>query len=639
MSGLYAGAGCGAVELPKKFFINYDEAGNITYEDGFTGDVYEFDYQGRKITDFPMVRILLLEDIRRAAICTMEIAQTPADLVESVKRCISAICDVPSDNVWVHTTHSFGFFHRPGDPVKFEMFNIAVMNAVEAAAYEAAESFQPARMSVGTGECHVSANKNITEPGHPGEGPYYGPGSTLETDTLMTVITLEKACRTVQADSACSEQAAGREYPSNLLCTFISYDMKPSCLCTTGKSVGNRLMNSEVPGVACKVVEAETGAPCLFAMSAAGDQYPRKTAMYYGYDADGNWKVIDIGFEEGIKLVLEQGLEMGADALEIMSSISGSTGKACADTSIHTTATYFSYANKAGDGEVVVPVEFMTIGDIALCGVKQEVDCASGIQLREASPYAHTLMMSFLNGDGKYMPHLKAYDFNEGVGTWETKRSAFAPGAAEEMVRLATDILNRMHAGEAVEALRPGQGDAQAQASTLSTMNLGGREWYILENKDGRKLLLSKYIYEIMPYCKEARPVTWETSDLRAYLNGEFIWKTFSDDEKACILTVRNETRSNGKYGISGGNPTEDRVFLLSAEECELYLGGFGDLMAGRTVLGRGDEKIWWHLRTPGEAADVNACVDQSGMIDYHGMSDSLNIPEGGVRPAMWVKI
>lgn len=616
MSGLCAGVGCGAVRLPKKFFINYDESGNLSYEDGFTGDVYEFKYQGRTITDYPMVRILMLEDSKRVAICTMEIAQTPADLVDSIQHCISGICNVQPDHVWVHTTHSFGFFHRPGDPDKFEIFNTAVMNAVTEAAHGAADTFQPAIMRVGTGECHVSANKNITEPGHPGQGPYYGFGSTLETDTLMTVLSFDK-------------EAGG------LLCSFISYDMKPSCLCTTGKSVGNRLMNSEVPGVACKVVEAKTGAPCLFAMSAAGDQYPRKTAMFYGYAADGSWKVIDIGFEEGIKLVLEQGLEMGEDALRII----GNTHDASCDTAINTTAAYFSYANKAGDGEVVVPVEYMTIGDVAFCGVKQEVDCVSGIQLRESSPYSHTLMMSFLNGDGKYMPHIEAYDFNEGAGTWETKRSAFAPGAAEEMVKLSADILKRMHAGETVEARRPGKGDIQAQASSLSTVVLGGREWYILENKDGRKLILSRYIYEIMPYCNEPRPVTWADSDIRAFLNGEFIENTFSADERALILIVQNENRANSKYGISGGESTTDRVFLLSAEECDLYLGGFAGLMSGIVVNnGNTDQKIWWHLRTPGEATDVNACVDPNGMIDYHGMSDSLNIPKGGVRPAMWIK-
>lgn len=611
MSELFAGAGCGAVKLPKEFFINYDDEGNISYEDGFTGDVYSFEFNGRSIADYPMVRVLLIEDEQRAAIISMEIAQTPADLINAVKDCINDLCGVDNDHIWVHTTHSFGFMHRPGAPDKFDMFNKAVMDAVRDAVKEASDSFQRVYMGIGTCQCHASANKNITEPGHPGEGPYYGPGSDLETDTLMTVLTF-------------------RNPDGALLCSFVSYDMKPSCLCTTGKTVGNRLLNSEVPGVACKVAEDMTGAPCIFCMSAAGDQYPVKTAMYYGYDEDGNWKVIDIGFEKGIRLVYEQGLVMGADIAKTVSSVKNYVDSAPVDA----TASYFSYANKAGDGSVDVPVEYMAIGEVALCGVKQEVDCITGIQLREASPYAHTLMVSFLNGDGKYMPHREAFDFNEGVGTWETARSAFAPGAAEELVSISIPVLNAMHEGSTPKPRRLLNDTRQAGVSSLSTMTFGDIQWYILDIKHGNRLLLMKSIQEIRPYCNTCRPVTWEDSDIRAYLNGEFIEEHFSAQEQARMITTHNENRSNSKYGISGGNVTDDRVFLLSIDECELYLGGFKDLITASTETG---EKMWWHLRTPGEAVEVNACVDAKGMIDYHGMSDSLEIPKGGVRPALWI--
>ena len=258
------------------------------------------------------------------------------------------------------------------------------------------------------------------------------------------------------------------------------------------------------------------------------------------------------------------------------------------------------------------------------------------------------------------MPHKEAYDYNLGCGTWETARSAFAPGAAEEVVRVSVDILNDMAAGNTPSAKRLA-GNADGKKTTMaSLMTFAGKDWYILENKSGAKLLLSKNILDIMPYnCPDTEPasqsqqfgdngtlpeknaattqtaVTWKTSSLRAYLNSEFLEKAFSDKERELIIPVQNLNNSNSKYGISGGNPTTDRVFCLSIEEAELYLGGFGDMLKAVTEDG---QKLWWHLRTPGEAADVNACVDANGLIDYHGISDSLQIPQGGVRPALWIR-
>jgi len=60
------------------------------------------------------------------------------------------------------------------------------------------------------------------------------------------------------------------------------------------------------------------------------------------------------------------------------------------------------------------------------------------LELWEESPFEHTLLVSFLNGDGKYMPHAEAYD----IGTWETLRTPFAVGAAEEFVATAVEILS-----------------------------------------------------------------------------------------------------------------------------------------------------------------------------------------------------
>lgn len=608
---LKAGAGIAEMILPEEYFApNVAEDGTITYEDGFSGAVHEFEGANGVIVDNLCTRVLLIQDGVRVAIVALEVAQAPDDQVAYTKKIVSEVCGVAEENVWVHTTHQFGFMHRPSDPVKAAIYDEVMKEAAAQAAAQAIATFQPAVLGVGVGESHVSANKNIVGPN--GEGPAYGPGSTLETDPTMTILRFE---------SAESGEAIG---------FFMSYGTKPSALCTTGKTVGNRQVNTEVTGQASKWMEEKYGVPCMFCMPAAGDQYPRETAQYYAVNENGEWAVKDIGFDEGIKIVDRLGAEMGADAIAIAETIECTADKA----PVNISATSFSYPNKAEDGEINVTVDAITMGDVAFVGFKQEMDCVTGQQIQAASPYETTLLVSFLNGDGKYLGHREAYDFNDGKGTWETARSAFAVGAAERFVEVAAELLTGMKSGSIVYDPNNTQ-SGEAQTVTNGTIEFGGLNWYVLDKRGGKTLVLSEYVLEQRTYHDVLEPMTWETCDLRAYLNGEFLDR-FSPEDQAKIAEVTNTNPSNPTYGISGGNDTTDKVFLLSLQEAELYLQGFASMTAGKTVEG---ENTWWFLRSPGEAVNVAACVNTGGAIDAHGVSDTPEPPVGGVRPAMWLDL
>lgn len=605
------GAGRGAIRLPQPYFESFDEKGNLIREDGFTGAVHVFPGEKGPIQDDPTIRVLLLESGEMAALVSMEIAQAPEDQIRYTREIVGEICGVKKENIWVHSTHQFGFMHRPHDAKKAEMYDEAMKSALKDAATEAAASLQPALLGIGTGECHVSANKNILPPPGVEGGPYYGPGSTLETNPTMTVLRFEAP-------------ESGK-----LLGLYFSYGTKPSTLLTTGKNDGNRELNSEVTGQACKRLEQHFGVPCLSCMPAAGDQYPRETAMFYGFDEDGNWRIIDLGFPKGIKIVDRLSAEMAEDALKIAEGI------VCKpwDAPLRVAATGFRYPNKSGDGELTIPVEALTLGDLAFVGLRQETDCLTERQVMEASPYGTTLLITFLNGDGKYMAHWEAYDFNGGIGTWESARSAFQRGAAEKFVSVATELLKTLKAGGEVLPLEEAPSTAVTGAYR-DRIAFGGRSWLVLDQKGKRRLLLSEKLVDVRPYHDKNEPVTWADCALRAWLNGEFL-DTFREKDRERIPETAVRNPPNPKYAIRGGGETRDRVFLLSLEEAELYLGGFGDLLVARNEE---DHPRWWHLRSPGEAEDVAASVSAGGMIDYHGVSEAIDRALGGVRPALWLK-
>ena len=82
-------------------------------------------------------------------------------------------------------------------------------------------------------------------------------------------------------------------------------------------------------------------------------------------------------------------------------------------------------------------------------------------------------------------------------------------------------------------------------------------EWYVVDYKDGKYFLLSKYLLSEMRYAQSNQHKDWETSLIRAYLNGAFFETAFSEQEQQYISpTLLPE-------GVT------DRVFLLSKKDIE----------------------------------------------------------------------
>lgn len=183
-------------------------------------------------------------------------------------------------------------------------------------------------------------------------------------------------------------------------------------------------------------------------------------------------------------------------------------------------------------------------------------------------------------------------------------------------------------------------------------------EWLVLARDGDKALLISRYGLDAQPYNKDHTSVTWETCTLRTWLNGTFYNKAFSSAEQAAILTTNVDNSKNQCYSgwsTSGGNNTQDKVFLLSYAEANKYFGvtygnssntksrvaptayaiaqGAGKNSSYKTV--DGIDAGWWWLRSPGTYQDYAAIVYFVGSLDFNYVdSDS-----GSVRPALWVNL
>ena len=169
-------------------------------------------------------------------------------------------------------------------------------------------------------------------------------------------------------------------------------------------------------------------------------------------------------------------------------------------------------------------------------------------------------------------------------------------------------------------------------------------EWIVMKKEGNQVLLLSKYVLDAKPYNEEFEKVTWETSDIRKWLNNEFYTTAFNKTEKAKIQASLIKNEDNSEYGTSGGNDTEDKVFLLSEKEAETLFSDEEERIAKATeyaeksgVYVNEEKAAYWWLRSPGDSGDDAAEVIYSGWVYRDG--DSVYDNSGGVRPALHLNL
>lgn len=422
---LYAGAGRAPIQFKQELFPL----------EGFKG-----------IHDNPAARVLLLDCGEKVAIACLELVMLDDAAIAAAKQLIGELTDTKIEHIWVHVTHVITTPHAPHAPrgmggieleigeeekktlgYKKELFNTAVMDAIAQAARQAAADFRPAKMGVGTCECGVNINRDVPTP----HGWWINFNPEGPSNHTATILRFEDEQGKTVAD-------------------LISYGLKPCAIDNSEMDVNNRLVSSDVPGLACAILEEQTGAPCLFAMSAAGDQVPLEQAWYDVVEENGTVCKIDNGVQAGLEIVDRLGRRMAQDLAPAMAEISCDQSAPV----IRIREGGITWPGK-GRGKMVptkepdyqekgteqVDVMVLTIGDVALVGLKPEINAATEAQLQEASPYAHTLVISMVNGGQKYMPDLTSY---ENI-TWEAQSAPLMPGAAEAWVEEAANVLKRMH--------------------------------------------------------------------------------------------------------------------------------------------------------------------------------------------------
>lgn len=162
-----------------------------------------------------------------------------------------------------------------------------------------------------------------------------------------------------------------------------------------------------------------------------------------------------------------------------------------------------------------------------------------------------------------------------------------------------------------------------AEVKPGGVITFGCDEWMVLERKDGRALLAKYMADNKHPFHDKRENVTWEECTLRQYLNGEFLEKYFSGEERAIIQDSVVTSADNPEFGTGGGRDTVDKVFLMDETQYEKYKKKLKD--KSKTM----------RLRTPGKDMTSTTYVSALKEIVTYGFPVEQN--GACIRPVMWV--
>lgn len=156
--------------------------------------------------------------------------------------------------------------------------------------------------------------------------------------------------------------------------------------------------------------------------------------------------------------------------------------------------------------------------------------------------------------------------------------------------------------------------------------------WRVLDDHDGRMLLLSELIIDCRYYHETPESVTWEMSDLYGWLNGYFLETAFSQEEKDSI-----EVSEWGEVFLLDTAQLDDYILMtpeFQREDIRGYSTPYARSMGSYIGVSEGD--TWWYLRyeenaeftlRTGSREDVSV-----SSIMAHGKNTGT-----GVRPAILI--
>lgn len=385
------------------------------------------------------VRAVVMESENIFVCLSLEVTSLPEEEVKIIRQGIAERFRLDETQVWVCVTHTFSAPHLLPDGVLNDEEKIKqkgiYRESLSKAAMEAVElafaSMQPVTIGFGTGLCDVNRNRDVELQ----DGWWVGEGSLGLTEHTVSAICLNRKDDTP-------------------LAVLFHYGVQSSVLDGSELSAGGKAVTPDLAGTASDYIEKnykENNTIGLFLLGAAGDQCPIEKTVNETF-VQGE-RVRRDRQEEGFGICEQLGERLGKVVCEVVQKMT------CSEVTdaIKYDKVSFCVPGKEMErdlkklhpvkeleyiptAEKEVEVEAVCVGELALVGVKPELNCCSSIAIGTCSPFQNTLVCTMVNGASKYMADQKSYE----RFTYEAMNSPFGKGAAELLAGQSLSLLESM---------------------------------------------------------------------------------------------------------------------------------------------------------------------------------------------------
>ncbi len=211
--------------------------------------------------------------------------------------------------------------------------------------------------------------------------------------------------------------------------------------------------------------------------------------------------------------------------------------------------------------------------------------------------------------------------------------------------------------------------DSVSNLLSYKKIRFGGYSWLIMEETEEAFFCLTEHLIAVRAYHEVEEAVTWKYCSLRKWLNTDF-FDSLQPSERLLISERKLLNQDNCFYKTSGGDETNDRIFLLSYSEMRQYLSFGKELSVSEqntdlTKVQKDDflrkaflslppkriaeanvqfqhdysllngQALGWWLRSPGSSPSRAMRVNCHGTVRTYGREVNRSLV--GVRPAAWI--
>lgn len=383
------------------------------------------------IHDDIFVRAVVIDNGQtRAAVVTFDLCILPPP--DEARAIIAEAGQIPPENIVMCATHNHSVpYTRRANPglakggpdqgsdaeLRMEAFTEIVFAGARSAAETAVQRMRPAKYGYGTGESYINVNRDKQfEDGNWMQNP--NPAGYSDK-TLAVIKFVDEEERLI---------AAVLNYAAHGIFGFIAPDFD-----------GKIKVSSDFIGVTCSFVERRFGddAVVLWTPAAEGNQNPLFTSMVCVYEDDGYAVRKDLPDGSAYMLMESAGGEHAIDAIRVINSIT-SYENTMPIKAAHTMVELPGQKPPAGadmqlnrllvdnlvplnpDGSrppknlvrmeedpehpYPMPMQLLTLGDIAIVGVPNEIYSEIGRDMKLASPCRNTIVMT--HTDSRYIGYI-----------------------------------------------------------------------------------------------------------------------------------------------------------------------------------------------------------------------------------------